>query len=39
MRFSPASYRTGAGISLACSILLLLLVLGSSFIAIKNNRI
>ena len=39
MRFSPASYRTGAGISLACSILLLLLVLGSAFIAIKNNRI
>ena len=36
MRFAPASYRTGASISLACSILLLLLVLGSACIAIKQ---
>ena len=36
MRFSPQSYRTGANISLACSILLLLLVLGSAVFAIKK---
>ncbi|MBO4433912.1 MAG: YfhO family protein [Bacteroidales bacterium] len=36
MRFAPASYRTGAAISLASSILLLLLLLGSAAFVIKK---
>lgn len=37
MRFAPTSYRTGASVSLACSILLLLLLLGSAFFAWKKQ--
>ena len=35
MRFAPQSYRVGAGISLASSILLVLLVLGSAFMVFR----
>ncbi len=37
MRFAPTSYPTGASVSLACSILLLLLLLGSAFFAWKKQ--